>query len=207
VVLVLGVPAEALREDPTEAASRTRWRRTCTKPSTTSCKSSTSRILRETKLEFTRYTLRKLKAGLPKLRILCEDRSTTWDNIKQTISPSFIPIYTFAQKEVRTYKNLSYTFAFNPLYRSFLPTSQSPFIHVEQLITLTIIISSMVVPLLNTNLAQTTFKQTISPLVLVFCRPTSEFIRILRCSRKTMVASKRSKRHEELYWFKLELYV
>ena len=155
-----------LREDPTGAASRTRWRRTCTKPSTTSCKSSTSRILRETKLEFTRYTLRKLKAGLSKLRILCEDRSTTWDNIKKPLVLCLYLSYTFAQKEVQTYKNLSYTFAFNPLYWSFLPTSQSPSIHVEHLITLAITISSMVVPLLNTNLAHTTFKQTVSPPVI-----------------------------------------
>jgi hypothetical protein len=38
----------------------------------------------------------------------------------------------------------------------------------------------------------------------VFCRPTSKFIRMLRSSRKTMVASKR---YEELYWFRPEPYV
>ena len=38
----------------------------------------------------------------------------------------------------------------------------------------------------------------------VFCKPTSEFIRMSHCCRKTMVASKR---HEELYWFRLEPYV
>ena len=37
----------------------------------------------------------------------------------------------------------------------------------------------------------------------VFCHPTSEFIRVSRCSRKTMVASK----HKGLYWFRLEPYV
>jgi hypothetical protein len=38
----------------------------------------------------------------------------------------------------------------------------------------------------------------------VFCRPTSKFIRLSRCSRKTMV---KSKRHEDLYWFRVERYV
>ena len=40
--------------------------------------------------------------------------------------------------------------------------------------------------------------------LLVFCRPTSKFIRMPRYSRKTMVASKR---HEDLYWFRSEPYV
>jgi hypothetical protein len=38
----------------------------------------------------------------------------------------------------------------------------------------------------------------------VFCRLTSQCIRLSRYSRKMMVASKR---HEELYWFNLESYV
>ena len=38
----------------------------------------------------------------------------------------------------------------------------------------------------------------------VLRRPTSEFIRMSRCSKKMIVASKR---HEELYWFKPEPYV
>jgi hypothetical protein len=37
-----------------------------------------------------------------------------------------------------------------------------------------------------------------------FVNRTSKFIRSPRCSRKTMVASKR---HEDLYWFRLEPYV
>jgi hypothetical protein len=40
--------------------------------------------------------------------------------------------------------------------------------------------------------------------LLVFCEPMSEFIRVSRCSRKTMVAFKD---HKELYWFRLEPYV
>ena len=37
-----------------------------------------------------------------------------------------------------------------------------------------------------------------------FANWTSKFIRLPRCSRKTMVASKR---HEELYWFRPESYI
>ena len=41
-------------------------------------------------------------------------------------------------------------------------------------------------------------------LVLVFCQPTSEFVWMSRCSKKTMGAFKR---HKELYYFRSEPYV
>jgi hypothetical protein len=34
--------------------------------------------------------------------------------------------------------------------------------------------------------------------MLVFCQPTSEFIRVSRCSRKTMVASKDTRNYTSL---------